>query len=151
MAVDAAASRTDRERSNPFARLPAVPAWFWVAGVVVASLCGRLIAAAERPVPHYLPDEYIYPSLARSFAEHGRPVIRGVGVHFPALLDPLLTAPVWLVTHDPVRAYGVTQGLHAAFVSLAAVPAYLLCKRLRLLPRRAGARARLAGGGARGG
>ena len=129
MAVDAAAPRTD-----PLARVAAVPAWVWVSGVVVASFFGRLIAAAGRPVPHYLPDEYIYPSLARSFAEHGRPMIRGVGVHFPALLDPLLTAPVWLVTSDPVRAYALTQGLHAAFVSLAAIPAYLLCKRLRLAP-----------------
>src|SRR4051794_6734701 len=122
MAVDAAASRTDRAPSNLFARLAAVPAWLWLTGVVVTSFCARLIAAAGRPVPHYLPDEYIYPSLARGFAEHGRPLIRGVGVHFPALLDPLLTAPVWLVTHDPVRAYGITQGLHAAFVSLPRVP-----------------------------
>jgi hypothetical protein len=144
VAVDAAASRADRERSNPFARLAAVPAWFWVAGIVVASFCGRLIAAAGRPVPHYLPDEYIYPSLARSFAEHGRPLIRGVGVHFPALLDPLVTAPVWLVTHDPVRAYGITQGLHAVFVSLAAIPAYLLAKRLGVAPWLAVAVAALA-------
>src|SRR5206468_10475565 len=83
-------------------------------------------------------------SLARSFAEHGRPLIRGVGVHFPALLDPLLTAPVWLVTDDPVRAYGITQGLHAAFVSLTAIPAYLLCKRLRLARSLAAAVAALA-------
>jgi hypothetical protein len=123
VAVDAAASRTVRI---------ALPAWVWVSGIVTASFFGRLIAAAGRPVPHYLPDEYIYPSLARSFAEHGRPMIRGVGVHFPALLDPLVTAPVWLVTHDPVRAYAITQVLHAAFVSLAAIPAYLLCKRLSL-------------------
>src|SRR5437762_3521873 len=94
------------------------------------SFTAELIAAGGRPVPHYLPDEYIYPSLARSFAEHGRPMIRGVGVHFPALLDPLVTAPVWLATTDPVRAYALTQGLHAAFVALAAIPAYLLCKRL---------------------
>jgi hypothetical protein len=123
VAIDAAASRTVRI---------ALPAWLWVSGIVTASFFGRLIAAAGRPVPHYLPDEYIYPSLARSFAEHGRPMIRGVGAHFPALLDPLVTAPVWLLTNDPVRAYGITQGLHAAFVSLAAVPAYLLCKRLGL-------------------
>ncbi|HKC22646.1 MAG TPA: hypothetical protein VKB64_09060, partial [Gaiellaceae bacterium] len=123
MAVDAAAPRTVRV---------AIPAWLWVSGIVTASFLARLIAAAARPVPHYLPDEYIYPSLARSIAEHGRLLIRGVGVHFPALLDPLLTAPVWLVTDDPVRAYGITQGLHAAFVSLAAIPAYLLGKRLEL-------------------
>ena len=127
MAVDAAASRTD-----PLERVAAIPGWFWVSGIVAASFFGRLIAAAGRPVPHYLPDEYIYPSLARSFAEHGRPMIRGVGVHFPALLDPVVTAPVWFFTHDPVRAYAITQGSHAAFVSLAAIPAYLLCKRLGL-------------------
>jgi hypothetical protein len=144
VAVDAAASRTDREGSNPLARLAVVPAWLWVSGIVAASFCGRLIASAGRPVPHYLPDEYIYPSLARSFAEHGRPLIRGVGVHFPALLDPLLTAPVWLVTDDPVRAYGITQGVHAALISLAAIPAYLLCKRLRLARWLAAAVAALA-------
>jgi hypothetical protein len=132
VAVEVAASRTDREGSNAFARFAAVPAWVWLAGIVVASFGGRLIAAAGRLAPHYLPDEYIYPSLARSFAEHGRPLIRGVGVHFPALLDPLATAPVWLVTSDPVTAYRLTQGLHAAFISLAAIPAYLLCKRLGL-------------------
>src|SRR5204863_150851 len=84
------------------------------------------------PVPHYPPSEYICPSLTRSLAEHGRPLIRGACVHFPALLDPIVTAPVWLVTDDPVRAYALTQGLHAAFISLAAIPAYLLCKRLGL-------------------
>jgi hypothetical protein len=123
VAVDAAASRTVRI---------ALPAWLWVSGVVGASFLARLIAAAGRPVPHYLPDEYIYPSLARSFAEQGRPLIRGVGVHFPALLDPLVTAPVWLFTSDPVSAYERTQVLHAAFVSLAAIPAFLLCRRLGL-------------------
>jgi hypothetical protein len=132
VAVEVAASRTDREGSNAFARLAAVPAWVWLGGIVAASFGGRLIAAAGRLAPHYLPDEYIYPSLARSFAEHGRPLIRGAGVHFPALLDPLATAPVWLVTSDPLTAYRLTQGLHAAFISLAAIPAYLLCKRLGL-------------------
>jgi hypothetical protein len=132
MAVDAVASRADRERSGAFAWLAAVPAWVWLAGIMAASFGGRLIAAAGRLVPYYLPDEYIYPSLARSFAEHGRPLIRGAGVHFPALLDPLVTAPVWLVTNNPVTAFRITQGLHAAFISLAVIPAYLLCKRLAL-------------------
>jgi hypothetical protein len=132
MAVDAAVSRTDRAGSNTFARLAAIPAWVWLAGIMAASFGGRLIAAAGRVAPYYLPDEYIYPSLARSFAEHGRPLIRGVGVHFPALLDPIVTSPVWLVTDDPITAYRLTQGLHAAFISLAVIPAYLLCKRLGL-------------------
>jgi hypothetical protein len=135
VAVDLAASRTDRElpsAPNAFARAAAVPAWVWLAGIMLASFGGRLLAAVGRLTPYYLPDEYIYPSLARSLAEHGRPLIRGVGVHFPALLDPILTAPVWLITNDPTSAFRLTQGLHAAFFSLAAIPAYLLCRRLDL-------------------
>ncbi|MFL5980200.1 MAG: ArnT family glycosyltransferase [Gaiellaceae bacterium] len=132
MAVDAAVSRTDRERFGVVARLAAIPAWVWLAGIMAASFGGRLIAAAGRVAPYYLPDEYIYPSLARSIAEHGRPLIRGAGVHFPALLEPIVTAPVWLVTDDPITAYRLTQGLHAIFISLAVIPAYLLCKKLAL-------------------
>ena len=132
MAVEAAAAGTDRELAGPFARLAAVPVWVWLGGILVASFGGRLIAALGRPAPYYLPDEYVYPSLARSFAEHGRPLIRGAAAHFPALLEPIVTAPVWLATSDPVTAFRVTQGLHAAFISLAAIPAFLLCRRLGL-------------------
>jgi hypothetical protein len=123
---------TGPEVSAPraFARVAAVPAWVWLAGIVVASFGGRLFAALARLTPYYLPDEYIYPSLARSLAEHGRPLIRGAAVHFPALLDPLVTAPVWLVTDDPGTAFRLTQGIHAVLFSLAAIPAYLLCRRL---------------------
>jgi hypothetical protein len=137
VAVDVAASRADREAPSApsaFARLAAVPAWVWLAGIVLVSFGGRLFAAAGRLAPYYLPDEYIYPSLARSLAEHGRPLIRGVSVHFPALLDPILTAPLWLVTDDPVTAFRLTQGVHAILFSLAAIPAYLLCRRLELPP-----------------
>jgi hypothetical protein len=135
VAVDVAASRTDPEAPsvpNAFVRAAAVPVWVWLGGIVLASFAGRLFAAVARLTPYYLPDEYIYPSLARSLAEHGRPLIRGVGVHFPALLDPIVTAPVWLVTDDPTTAFRLTQGIHAVLFSLAAIPAYLLCRRLDL-------------------
>jgi hypothetical protein len=135
VAVDVATSRTDHEVPSvpgAFARVAAVPAWVWLAGIIVASCAGRLLAAFARLTPYYLPDEYIYPSLARSIAEHGRPLIRGVGVHFPALLDPIVTAPVWLVTDDPATAFRLTQGIHAVLFSLAAVPAYLICRRIGL-------------------
>jgi len=135
VAVDVADPRADHEvpsAPRAFARVAALPAWFWLAGIVLASFGGRLLAAAGRLTPYYLPDEYIYPSLARSLAEHGRPLIRGAGVHFPALLDPIVTAPVWLVTDDPLTAFRLTQGVHAVLFSLAAIPAYLLCRRLEL-------------------
>jgi hypothetical protein len=135
VAVDVAAPGADQQApSSPraFVWIAALPTWFWLAGIMLASIGGRLIAAAGRVTPDYLPDEYIYPSLARSFAEHGRPLIRGGAAHFPALLDPLLTAPAWLVTSDPVTAFRLTQGLHAVALSLAVIPAFLLAGRLDL-------------------
>jgi hypothetical protein len=109
-----------------------MPTWLWLAGIMVASVGGRVLGAAGRVTPDYLPDEYIYPSLARSFAEHGRPLIRGGTAHFPALLEPIVTAPVWLVTSNPVTAFRLTQGVHAVLVTLAVIPAYLLARRLDL-------------------
>jgi hypothetical protein len=135
VAVDVAVPSADHEAPTApraFTRVAAVPAWVWLGGLMLASFGGRLWAAAGRPTPDYLPDEYIYPTLARSFAEHGRPLIRGGTAHFPALLDPIATAPVWLVTNDPVTAFRLTQGLHALFVSLAVIPAFLLARRLGL-------------------
>jgi hypothetical protein len=133
VAVDvASADQHVSHAPRAFARAGAIPAWFWLSGIMLASFAGRFLAAASRPAPYYLPDEYIYPSLARSFAEHGRPLIRGATAHFPALLDPIVTAPVWLVTHDTVTAFRLTQGVHAFVFSLAAIPAYLLCRRLGL-------------------
>src|SRR5919201_1226030 len=126
MALDVAApSAGTTPRAIAFQRLAAVPTWAWIGAIVLSSFGGRSLAALGRVVPYYLPDEYIYPSLARSLAEHGRPLIRGAPAHFPALLDPLATAPVWLVTSDPQTAWRLTQGLHSLFVALAAIPAYL--------------------------
>jgi hypothetical protein len=132
VAVEVAVPRPERARPFVLERVAAVPAWVWLSSIVAASAGGRFLAALGRVAPYYLPDEYIYPSLARGFAEHGRPLIRGVGVHFPALLEPLVTAPVWIVTSDPQTAWRLTQGLHALLLSLAAVPAYLLARRLAL-------------------
>jgi hypothetical protein len=133
VAVDVASSRAQAPAApGALARVAAIPGWVWLSGIVLASFAGRFLAAGSRPAPYYLPDEYIYPSIARSLAEHGRPLIRGAGAHFPALLEPLVTAPVWVFTNDPVTAFRLTQGVHAFFFSLAAIPAYLLCRRLGL-------------------
>src|SRR5439155_27385271 len=48
------------------------------------------------------------------------------------LLEPLVTAPVWLATKNPETAWRLTQGIHALEVSLAALPAYLLARRVGL-------------------
>jgi hypothetical protein len=82
-------------------------------------------------MPSLFPDEYIYAALGRSLVHAGRPLIRGGSAHFPALLEPVLTAPVWLV-HDVDVAYRLLQVENALAISLAAIPVYLIARRLRL-------------------
>jgi hypothetical protein len=112
-----------------FARVAALPARLVLAGIVAASFAVRFVMALGHSTPLYFPDEYIYSAISRSLAEHGRPLIRGQAAHFPAMIEPLLAAPFWL-THDPELAYRLTQAENALAMSLAAIPVYLLMRRL---------------------
>jgi hypothetical protein len=130
MGVDAAALNPSA-RALVRTRLVAVPARLVLGGIVGLSFVLRALAAIAHSSPYYFPDEYLYPALARSFANGDGPVVRGAVVHFPALLESLLTAPFW-VTNDPELALRLTQGLHSLAMSLAAIPVYLLARRLNL-------------------
>jgi hypothetical protein len=99
--------------------------------LVAASFVVRTLTGWLRATPVYFPDEYIYSELGRSIAEHGRPLIRGAEAHFPALLQPLLTAPAWLV-NDVETSFRLVQLMGAFAMSLAAVPVFLLARRLGL-------------------
>jgi hypothetical protein len=96
---------------------------------MAASFLLRFAAALWHTTPLYFPDEYIYSGIARSLAQSGRPLIRGSAAHFPAMLEPLLAAPFWL-TNDPALAYRLTQAENALAMSLAAIPVYLLVRKL---------------------
>jgi hypothetical protein len=133
VAVDVAAPNTGETRARPLwpTHLVALPARLVLTGIVGISFAIRLAASFGHVIPLYFPDEYIYSSIARSLADSGRPLIRGGPAHFPALLEPILAAPFWLL-HDPVAAYRLTQAEQSLAMSLAAVPAYLLARRIGL-------------------
>jgi hypothetical protein len=116
-------------RPEGLARSAAFPARLLLGGIVAVSFGLRFAAALVHTTPLYFPDEYIYSGIARSLAEHGRPLIRGHSAHFPAMLEPLLAAPFWL-SHDPAVAYRLTQAENALAMSLAAIPVYLLVRKL---------------------
>lgn len=97
--------------------------------LVAVSASLRLVAAWLRTTPIYLPDEYMYSELGRSLSESARPLVRGVEASFPALLQPVLTAPFWLVA-DVERAFRLVQGFGTIAMSLAAPAAYLLARRV---------------------
>jgi len=116
-------------RPAAVAHAATVPARLLLGGIVAVSFLVRYVAALGHTTPLYFPDEYIYSSISRSLAESGRPLVRGSSAHFPAMLEPLLAAPFWL-TNDPGVAYRLTQAENALAMSLAAVPVYLLVRRL---------------------
>ena len=102
-----------------------------LAALVAASFLLRLALGWLRATPTFFADEYIYAELGRSLAETGRPLIRGVSASFPALLQPLLTAPAWLAG-DVETSFRNIQVLGALAMSLAAVPVFLLARRVGL-------------------
>ena len=116
-------------RPAAVAHAATIPARLLLGGIVAVSFLVRYVAALGHTTPLYFPDEYIYSSIARSLAQSGRPLVRGSSAHFPAMLEPLLAAPFWL-TNDPALAYRLTQAENALAMSVAAVPVYLLVRRL---------------------
>jgi Dolichyl-phosphate-mannose-protein mannosyltransferase len=132
VALDVAVSRAGAPaRPQPLARLLAVPAAVVLAVLVGASAIVRFLLALPHTTPLYFADEYIYSTLAYELATTGRPTIRGDAANFPALLEPILTAPFWLAG-DPELALRLTQGLNAVAMSVAAIPVYLLARELGL-------------------
>ena len=106
----------------------------WLAAIVGASFIVRMVVGWLRAVPALFPDEYTYAALGRSIASSGHATIRGASPHFPALLEPIVTAPAWLVG-DVGLAYRLVQTIGALAMSLAAVPVFLLARRLGLSGR----------------
>ncbi len=116
-------------RENIVARWLAHPVAVLVPLIAVSSLV-RSAIAWQHQTPRYFPDEYIYAALGRSLA-HGHYEIRGHLAHFPAILAPLLAAPLWRF-FSTETAYHLVQAENAVAASLVAVPIYLLARWLGL-------------------
>ena len=102
-----------------------------VAALVSLSSVVHAALAWRRATPGYFPDEYMYSELGRSLLESGAPLVRGESAQFLPLLYPLLTAPAWL-WEDVELAYRTIQAFNAVAMSLAAIPVFLLARRLRV-------------------
>ena len=98
-------------------------------GLVVVSIVARTWAAWLRATPNYFPDEGIYASLSRSIAHGHLPAVRGHVAHFPALLQPILTAPAWWFG-SLETGYRVTQVIQSVAISTAALAVWWAARRL---------------------
>ena len=111
-------------------RAARVPDWAWLAAIVGASTLVRGWLARGMPAPFVFVDELLYWELARSLAETGTYSIREVPTSGYSLLYPAVLAPVHWLTDSLPTAYGLAKALNALLMSLAAVPAWLLARRV---------------------
>ncbi|HLK45497.1 MAG TPA: glycosyltransferase family 39 protein [Acidimicrobiales bacterium] len=111
------------------ARALALPAWVWLAAIVVGSIALRLVLARRMVAPWIMVDELIYSELAKSFAAHGSFLVRGVPSHGFGFVYPILIAPAFRLASVPA-AYGAAKAIGTVIMSLAAIPAYFLARRV---------------------
>lgn len=108
----------------------AVPAVAWLAGLVALSAVVRYGVGRRMVAPWIIVDEVIYAELARSFAAAGDFLVRGEPVGFGyGVVYPVLISPAYLIDSLP-EAYATAKAINAVLISLAAVPAYLLARRV---------------------
>ena len=106
-----------------------VPVRAWLAGIVLASIVFRWWYGRGMVAPFIMVDELIYSELARSLAAGHGLEVRGEP-YLVSLIYPLLLAPVYAVVDSLPDAYAVVKAVNAVVMSLAAVPAYLLARRV---------------------
>ena len=79
-------------------------------------------------------DELIYSELAKSLADSGRFLIRGEATAAYGIVYPALIAPAWALFESVPQAYAAAKAINALVMSLAAVPAYFLARRVLAEP-----------------
>jgi hypothetical protein len=112
------------------ARALAVPVRIWLAGIVVVSVAVRIALAHRIVAPWIMVDEIVYSELARSFAAHGQFLVRGVPSRGYGIVYPALIAPAWRLFGSIPNVYVAAKTINSVLMSLAAIPAYFLARRL---------------------
>jgi Dolichyl-phosphate-mannose-protein mannosyltransferase len=111
-------------------RALAVPAWAWLTGIVVLSAVVRIAIGRRVVAPWIMVDEIVYSELAKNVAAHGEFLVRGVPSHGYGFVYPVLVAPAWALFTSIPSAYAAAKGINAVTMSLAAIPAYFLARRI---------------------
>jgi hypothetical protein len=104
--------------------LAAIP----VAVAALAILSLLFWEAAVRKTPTIFTDELKWAQLSRAIWDTGRPALRGAPQPFGSLYS-FLIAPVWAF-HDTGSAYTAAKYLNVVVMASAAIPVYLIARRL---------------------
>ena len=108
-----------------------VPAWGWLTAIVGLSTLFRFLLSLGVHAPWIFQDEIVFADLARNLGQHGHFAIRqSPGLNGFGVLYPTLLAPAWAIFKSPSHAYLAAKLINALLMSLAAIPTFLIARRL---------------------
>jgi Dolichyl-phosphate-mannose-protein mannosyltransferase len=107
-----------------------IPTWAWLAAIVVGSTIVRALMARGIVAPFIMVDEIIWSEVARGIAEAGEPLLRDQPDPGYSIVYPLLISPVYAIFDSLPDAYEGVKTLNALLMSLAAIPAFFLARRV---------------------
>jgi hypothetical protein len=118
-------------RARVVARSAAVPIPVWLTLLVAVSALIRFVLALAVPAPFIYQDELLYSELAKSFGATGHFALRDVpGLAGVGPVYPVLISPAYALFDNLPHAYAAAKAINSLLMSLAAVPAYLIARRL---------------------
>ena len=109
--------------------LRTVPIWAWLGSLYAVAVAVQLALALRVTSPWIMVDEIVYSDMARSFAQTGHFLIRGVHANY-GVVYPLLLSPVYRAIGPMSDVYRWSQVVNALLICSAVVPAYLLARRV---------------------
>ena len=112
------------------ARAVSIPTRVWLGGIVLVSIAVRVALARRIVAPWIMVDEIVYSELAKSFAAHGHFLVRGVPSRGYGIVYPVLIAPAWRLFGPIPSVYVAAKAINSVLMSLAAIPAYFLARRI---------------------
>jgi Dolichyl-phosphate-mannose-protein mannosyltransferase len=98
-------------------------------GIVLLAWVARLVLALEIPTPWLMLDELVYAELSKGIADHGSFELRGEPALVYSVLYPFLLAPAWIADAVPT-SYGLLKTINVTLMTAAALPVYLLARRV---------------------
>jgi len=116
-----------RRATGAIGRVPAIVS---LSVIVCLAAVFRIVLGAASHTPKVLGDELVYTGLAKSWALHGRPLLRGTTDVGHSTLYPLLIAPAMKLATDGADALAAVRTMNAIAMAVTAIPAYLLARRV---------------------
>jgi hypothetical protein len=107
-----------------------VPTWAWLTAIVVGSAALRALLARQLVAPFIMVDEIIWSEIARGIADAGEPLLRGRPDPGYSVVYPLLISPAYALFDSLPAAYAAVKTWNSVLMSLAAIPAFFLARRV---------------------